>query len=59
MTRMELENIWEEFGDTPINNDDEIEQDFYFWKKGTNRFEIWLWFDKKLPNGVVVDFNLV
>jgi hypothetical protein len=47
-----LEIIWEEFGDVPINNDDEIELDFYFWKKGTYRFEIWHWFDEKLPTGV-------
>lgn len=47
-----LEIIWEEFGDMPINNDDEIELDFYCWKKGTYRFEIWHWFDEKFPNGI-------
>jgi hypothetical protein len=36
----------------PINNDDEIELDFYCWKKGTYRFEIWHWFDEKLPTGI-------
>jgi len=54
-----LKLIWEEFDDIPTNSDDEIEEDFYCWKKGTDRFEIWHWFDEKLPNGVVVDFNLV
>jgi hypothetical protein len=47
-----LEILWEEFGDILINNDDEIEQDFYCWKKGTYRFEIWHWFDEKLTNGI-------
>ena len=47
-----LEIIWEEFGDMPINNDDEIELDFYCWKKRTDRFEIWHWFDEKSPNGI-------
>lgn len=47
-----LEIIWEEFGDIPINNDDEIEFDFYCWKQGTYRFDIWHWFNEKLPNGV-------
>ena len=47
-----LEFIWEEFGDMPINNDDEIELDFYCWKTGTDRFEIWHWFDEKLPTGI-------
>ena len=54
-----LEILWEEFGDLPINNDDEIEIDFYLWEKGTSRFDIWHWFDEKLPNGLAVDFNLV
>lgn len=47
-----LEIIWLAFGDIPINNDDEIETDFYCWEKGTYRFEIWHWFDEKLPNGI-------
>lgn len=41
-----LEIMWDQFGDIPINNDDEIKQDFYCWKKGTYRFDIWHWFDK-------------
>jgi hypothetical protein len=58
-----LENMWEEFGDIPINDDDEIEQDFYCWEKGTDRFvpkkSGWHWFDEKLPNGITIDFNLI
>ena len=48
----ELEKMWEEFSYIPINNDDEIEQGFYCWEKGTYRFEIWHWFDEKLPIGI-------
>jgi hypothetical protein len=59
MTIQELEKIWEEFADIPINREDEIELDFYSWEKGTCRFEIWHWFDKKLPSGLVKNFNLV
>jgi hypothetical protein len=55
----ELEKMWEEFGDILTNSDDEIEVDFYYWEKGTYRFDIWHWFDAKLPNGLMVDFNLV
>lgn len=29
MTIIELERMWEEFGDIPTNSDDEIEVDFY------------------------------
>ena len=46
----ELKEMWEEFGDIPINDHDEIEQDFYHWEKGTDHFEIWHWFDERLPN---------
>jgi hypothetical protein len=59
MTLVELKKMWEEFADTPINFEDEIEVDFYLWEKGTYRFDIWHWFDEKLPNGVAVDFNLI
>ena len=37
----------------------EIEVDFYWWEKGTYRFDIWHWFDENLPNGLAVDFNLI
>ena len=48
----DLEKLWDEFSNIPINIEDEIEEDFYFWKKGTYRFDIWHWFDEKLPNGI-------
>ena len=59
MTITELERMWEEFGDIPIHSDDEIEIDFYRWKKGTYRFDIWHWFDEKFSNGLSEDLNLV
>lgn len=59
MTLVELKKMWEEFADTPINFEDEIEVDFYLWEKGTYRLNIWHWFDEKLPNGLAIDFNLV
>lgn len=52
MTITELEKMWSAFSDVPINNDDEIEVDFYWWEKGTYCFHIWHWFDEKLPNGI-------
>lgn len=48
----DLENMWEEFADIPTNLDDEIELDFHWWEKGTYRFDIWHWFDEKLPKGI-------
>ena len=54
MTDKELEKLWSDFGDIPINddNDEEIEQDFHIWKKGTDRFEIWYWFDEHHTKGL-------
>jgi hypothetical protein len=57
-TLEELEKLWEDFSNVPINNNDEIEEDFHLWEKGECRFEIWHWFDELLPNGLVKDFNL-
>ena len=51
-TKKELESLWELFGDVPINDNDEIEEDFMFWDAGTDRFDIWKWFDEKYPGGV-------
>ena len=48
----EIEKMWDEFGDVPINDNDEIEEPFYRWGKGTDRFEIWKWFDNNYPVGV-------
>lgn len=52
MNILDLEIMWDAFVNVPINLNDEIETDFYYWKKGTYRFEIWHWFDEKLPNGI-------
>lgn len=52
MTIERLEKMWNEFANIPINNDDEILEDFYDWEKGTYRFDIWHWFDEELPGGV-------
>jgi hypothetical protein len=52
MKTTDLEKLWKAFGSIPVNKADEIEEDFYCWKKGTCRFHIWHWFDEKLPNGI-------
>lgn len=47
-----LEELWNIFENVPINNEDEILDDFMGYEKGTDRFEIWHWFDEHYPNGV-------
>lgn len=48
----ELDRMWAEFGDTPCDNDDNIETAFYDWPSGTYRFDIWQWFDRQYPMGL-------
>lgn len=55
MSFEELEKLWNEFTDVPINEDECIDKDFHIWCKGTNRYGIWLWFDDRLPNGLAKD----
>lgn len=47
-----LREMWTEFGDIPINNDECIESGFYHWPAGTDRYEIWHWFDERCPNNL-------
>ncbi|HCA5182994.1 TPA: hypothetical protein MW242_002618 [Acinetobacter baumannii] len=47
-----LDNLWDNLGDIPINDDDEIESNFHIWQSGTDRFEIWHWFDEKFKDGL-------
>ncbi len=57
MTILGLKKLWKKFSNIPINQDDEIATDFYLWEKGTCRFDIWQWFDEKLPNGIAFDIE--
>lgn len=50
-----LKKMWDKFSDIPVNNDDEIEEDFELWEAGTNKYDIWHWFDEHCPNGLVKD----
>ena len=49
-----LEQLWDSFGKVPVNDDDRIDEDFLVWEKGTDRFDIWHWFDEEHSKGVAV-----
>lgn len=51
----ELKKLWKEFSEIPVNDNDETERGFRDFPAGTDRFEIWTWFDDLCPNGVVKD----
>lgn len=50
--RNSIEKLWELLGNVPVNSEDEIEQNFYIWEEGTDKFEIWHWFDDKFEEGL-------
>lgn len=49
----QLEEMWLNLGDISIDEDENIDDDFMFWGKGTFREDIWCWFDEKHSKGVV------
>ena len=55
MTPEKLNEWWDEFSEMPVDNDDRIERAFHIFEKGTDRMEIWKWFDEQCPNGLVND----
>lgn len=50
-----LETLWDDFSMIPINNNDEIEENFLCFDAGDSRFDVWHWFDERCPNGLAVD----
>ena len=48
-----IDKMWEELSDIPVNNTGEkIDTDFYYWKKGTLKEDIWHWFDERVTGGI-------
>ena len=50
-----IQELWDRFSEIPINNDDEIEENFLCFPAGTYRFDVWHWFDERCPNGLAED----
>lgn len=48
----ELEKMWDELGDVPVDEDECLDIDWQGWDKGTYREEVWDWFDKQHSKGV-------
>lgn len=53
MEHNEFMKLWNEFSDIPLDENECIDEDFHFWPKGTDRYEIWYWFEELSPNGIV------
>ena len=47
--------LWEELGDISIDKDECIEQKFHSFEIGTERSEIWYWFEETFQISVAKD----
>ncbi len=53
MSDAELEKLWAEFADVPMNPETEcMEAPFLGFPAGTPREDIWHWFDERYSKGV-------
>ena len=48
----DIEKLWEELEDVPVDEDECLDVDWHGWYKGTHREEIWHWFDEHQSKGV-------
>ena len=55
-TDEQLKELWEELSDIPFEEDEDgwllLENDWFVFKAGTEREEIWYWFDERYSKGV-------
>ena len=52
-TDRELEQLWELFGDIPVDDNENILEEFLGFPEKTDRMEIWHWFDEQYSKGIV------
>lgn len=56
-TDEQLRQLWEEFGDVLIDYSDdapdgELADDWFIFEAGTDKMEVWHWFDEHYSDGV-------
>jgi hypothetical protein len=51
----EAKKLWDELGDIPVNEDDEIEERFLHFEAGVDKFTIWSYFERKFDCSVAED----
>jgi len=50
-----LLTLWAELGDIPINEDEELEERFLHFDKGTHREEVWHWLEDEYNISIAKD----
>ena len=56
----ELENLWNSLVDVPMNENEQLEDDWFIFPKETDKEEIWHWFGEQYSKGVsylLYEFN--
>ena len=55
----QAKKLWSDLGDTPIDEEDNIDEDFVAgditFEKGTDRLDIWYWFEENFNLSVAED----
>lgn len=46
-SKISFKKLWEELGDIPVNDMGEIEKPFLHFEEGSDREDIWTWFEEK------------
>ena len=48
-----VEELWDNLADVPIAPEtEELDEPYYIWPKGTDKEDIWHWFDEHHSKGV-------
>ena len=49
----DIEELWDNLTDAPIDPEtEELDEPYYIWPKGTDKEDIWHWFDEHHSKGV-------
>lgn len=54
-TLEKAKELWEELGDIPVNDQEEIDDPFLDFEIGTDMYEIWHWFEETFNVSVAKD----
>ncbi len=49
------QELWDELGDIPVDENDELETPFLHFEVGTDKFDIWHWFEEEFDLSVAKD----
>lgn len=53
--RLLAKRLWESLGNISVNEEDELDEPFLDFEKGTDKFEVWSWFEETFDVSVAKD----